>query len=424
MPYVDLFTGDDSASLWYSTNAPDGMVSGFDSSRPTIIMLHPFALDSTWVVNYLDDPRIGLKYNIIAFDSRFSGKSQTKLSGKIDYWVQAADLAYACQILHLPPAHFCAEETESICVALRFSVLFPEMCLSLALITVPPPNEPHFNVTTAEEILRMWGFAESLEDYEHAISEMLSITVGQVLPLSISSFHHFQIVSFWQTTYPPFRRTRFMGLYNLLIHRTPLSPGMLARITQPVLLIHGEKNENRPLKHAEDLKEMLTNAQGVRLAVVRGCAGYLSLLPTSCSILVQFYTKFLGGLSPARSELRSPSIAIPDRMAVALRELAELSGREDIASRSARSCMSFSLVPVEVERKQMDILRSFHHGEREGLSPLDALGRPLRRYTDRYTDHWFSIDVGSDSIAFGVSTHIRVMAAFFTSTQVQRAPAL
>jgi pimeloyl-ACP methyl ester carboxylesterase len=98
MPYIDLFSGDDSASLWYVTNAPGGLVSGIDPERPTIIMLHPVTFDSTWLVNNMDDPRLGVAYNIVAFDSRFSGKSHTRLSGKIDYWVQAADIAYACQV--------------------------------------------------------------------------------------------------------------------------------------------------------------------------------------------------------------------------------------------------------------------------------------------------------------------------------------
>ena len=40
MPYVDLVSGDDYASIWYDTNAPNGNVGGFDPNKPTIVMLH------------------------------------------------------------------------------------------------------------------------------------------------------------------------------------------------------------------------------------------------------------------------------------------------------------------------------------------------------------------------------------------------
>ena len=98
MPYVDLYSRDDFAQLHYITNTASGSVSDFDPAKATIVLLHPFTFDSTWTDSQMEDPRLGGRYNVVAFDSRFSGKSRTKLSGKLDYWVLAADLAYAFQV--------------------------------------------------------------------------------------------------------------------------------------------------------------------------------------------------------------------------------------------------------------------------------------------------------------------------------------
>ena len=94
MPYVDLVCSDDYAAISYTTNAPAGTVSGFDPEKPTLVMLHSLFLDSTWTHPQLDDPRLNGNYNIIVFDTRCTGKSFFRPTGRHDLWVAAADLAH------------------------------------------------------------------------------------------------------------------------------------------------------------------------------------------------------------------------------------------------------------------------------------------------------------------------------------------
>ena len=98
MPYVDLVSGDDYASIWYDTNAPNGNVGGFDPNKPTIVMLHPLFLDSTWLYPQMDDHRLNSQFNIIVFDTRSTGKSISRPTGKYDLWVTAADLAFCFHV--------------------------------------------------------------------------------------------------------------------------------------------------------------------------------------------------------------------------------------------------------------------------------------------------------------------------------------
>jgi hypothetical protein len=98
MPYVDLVSSDDYVSIWYTTNSRHNSVSTFDPTKPTIILLHPFSLDSSWLGHTLGDPRLDEVYNMIAFDLRFSGKTIERPNARLDCWVQAADLAFACEV--------------------------------------------------------------------------------------------------------------------------------------------------------------------------------------------------------------------------------------------------------------------------------------------------------------------------------------
>ena len=94
MPYVDLISGDVYASIWYTTNSPAMTVSGFDPNKPTLVMLHPYFLDSGWTHPQLDDHRLNANFNIIVFDTRTTGKSLFRPTGRYDLWVTAADLAH------------------------------------------------------------------------------------------------------------------------------------------------------------------------------------------------------------------------------------------------------------------------------------------------------------------------------------------
>lgn len=118
MPYIDLVSGDDYASIWYDTNAPNGNVGGFDPDKPTIVMLHPLFLDSTWLYPQMDDHRLNSQYNIIVFDARCTGKSLCRPSGKYDLWVSAADLASCFHVCYCPAISACSVLSEDLASSL------------------------------------------------------------------------------------------------------------------------------------------------------------------------------------------------------------------------------------------------------------------------------------------------------------------
>lgn len=145
MPFIDLLHPSDAVSIWYTSSSQLGTVNSLHPDRPTVVLLHPLYLNSSWLWGQMDDPRLNSAYNLIAFDTRTSGKSMSAPSGMYDTWVQAADLALCFQVrvffsppersrmlnscalvnqhLHLPPVHLVGIETVSVNCAQRFAIL-------------------------------------------------------------------------------------------------------------------------------------------------------------------------------------------------------------------------------------------------------------------------------------------------------------
>ncbi|TFK56031.1 alpha/beta-hydrolase [Heliocybe sulcata] len=391
MPYVDLCSSasggsaaDDFASVWYTTNTNFCCVSSFDPDKPCIMLLHPPALDSTWMNAQMNDPRISSNYNLIAFDMRCSGKSVSRPTGWHDAYVEAADLAFAHQSLQLPPCHIFAVGNQSVPVILRFAALFPEMCLSLTLCAVPPPTELKHVFTALEEMFQSWCYAEDLESLEHAGMEVVRFVCGNDSDMDLAD----ELIAHWTVHYPPTRRSRTIQAMSVVMNRTPMTRREYEAIRCPVLIIQGEYSDTHPVKYGDTLKECLVNADA-RTYVVRGGQGFMSMVPSFANIVNQVFFKFLAARERVPSILGPPAEPIPERMRRALEDLSEFVGEPSIADRDPRSSISFSCCKAEVAQAQMDTIRNYAKGQCDAFNPLGHDGRPIRKYSERIQGHWF-----------------------------------
>ncbi|KAI0079731.1 alpha/beta-hydrolase, partial [Panus rudis PR-1116 ss-1] len=371
MPYVDFKTSLDYASLWYSTNAPYCNVGSFNPDRPTIVILHPFTLDSTWCYPQIDDPRINAEFNVITFDTRITGKSACKFNTKYDLWVAAADLAHAFYHLCLPPAHIFASEV-FVYVALRLSVLFPDLCLSLTLCNVPPQIEKPDVTQNMEDIVRNWCYAEDLPSLEHANKTLLEYSLG-----SVSSAVH--LVGWWQANYPPFRRAQFITLMEVFcLSRDSMTDVELATVRKPVLILQANDNPMYPMKCAKDLQHALINVpNGAMLQTVQGAIGLITL--KRASIVNKFFRKFLDLQTMKPSKLTKPTQHLKETMSAALKVLAELRQDPSIRERDKESPISFSCISDETAQRRRERILEYARDQRKAFSPLGMDGRPLRK---------------------------------------------
>ncbi|KAI0005158.1 alpha/beta-hydrolase [Russula compacta] len=389
MPYVDIAQGNDFASLWYITNSPTGHVSSFDPDKPTIILLHPFFLDSRWLDAQFGDPRLDEDYNLIAFDQRAAGRTLSRPNGKQDSWTDAADLAFACHALWLPPAHIWASETTAANLGIRFAALFPHMVLSLTMLSVPSPTELEAYFHTCDELLHMWAHAEDLDTLEFTLMQIITYIAGPDVSADLAD----EVIAHYETTYPPFNRHRLAQIGNVLMNRVALTKKELAAIRQPCLLIHGDKNQIHPIQHAHNMVADLVNAKGgAKLYTVKGGQGYISVVPTTASVCNRVFLQFLSRLPHAQSELRSRREPLEVYISRALETLAELAGDPSIAERDPISPMSFSRISAAVQRLQVENYMAAAKEARSAFSPLGSDSRPMRKYSERKHDHWFQGD--------------------------------
>ncbi|KAJ6627415.1 alpha/beta-hydrolase [Mycena sp. CBHHK59/15] len=375
MPFVDLHSTDDYASIHYTTNTLFGNVGGFDPKKPLICILPPTFLDVSWLHPQFNDPRLDADYNIIAFDMRVIGRSTCRYSGKHDSWVDAADLAFCHQALQLPPFHILALESISVNCSLRFAALFPEMCLSLALC-----NVLKWIYTAYDELLQTWCWADDLETYEYVAMEALTFTLGPGLTCTI------QLIAHWEMTMPPTKRQRILEQANLILNRTPLPAEAYSNITQPVLIIHVRRFEcTLPRKYAERMAQDLKAV----LYTVKGGGGHLSVLPGTASIVNQVFVKFVSRLPRVGSERVIPTLTVEERMKEALATLETLTGDASVRSRDPNSSLSFCCLSDDLIHQQTDSLVAYRKGESLSYSPLAPNGRPIRKYSERPYDDWF-----------------------------------
>lgn len=377
MPYVDIHSTGDYASIYYTTNSPYGNVSGFDPDKPTLIILHPMFLDSSWLEHQFGDPRLDPHYNIIAFDMRTAGKSTCRNSGRHDSWVDAADLAICHQKLNLPPCHIFALEALAVTCALRFALLFPEMCLSLALCNVPSPTEPKWTQGTMTDVMHAWCFAEDYGSLELAAVDLLNFFIGPNRDADLQD----EVVAYWMKHAPPLKRPWLIETLSVLMNRTALSAEAYAEITQPVLIIHGERNEICPRKHSEALATQLTGSNGgAVIYTVRGASTYLSIIPGSASIVNQTLAKFISRIPHTRAEIVPPEESIPERMQRALKRQGDLLRRRDRGDDTLDpACpLSFSCLSETMVEAQMQLIRSYCADRWSAYNPLGPDGRPLR----------------------------------------------
>lgn len=397
MPYIDFESSDDYASLWYITNSTRGNVGAFRPELPLLLLLHGTYLDSSWLSNQFNDPRLIQSYNMIAIDMRVCGKSSCRPSGRHDSFVEAADIARVHQMLQLPPCHVLAFECLGVNCALRFAALFPELCLSLILCNPPPPTELKWSFMAYDEILQSWAYTEDLDSFERFGLEAVKVMLGNDAHPDLQE----ELVTYWERELPPNRRQRIVEQVNVILNRMPLNRKIYESIRQPVLVVHGENNTLSPIKYAEALVKDLVNSDAL-LYPVKGAGEGFSIIFTKTSVANQVIAKFLARLPPSRTEIRPPSVPLVSVMRRALKRLSDFMDDDSIAERDPYSSLSFCCLLPSAIADQTESLQVFGKGQLLAFNPLGPHGRPIRKVGDRKDEHWFQS--GDDMISYAATS--------------------
>ena len=96
------------------------------------------------------------------------------------------------------------------------------------------------------------------------------------------------------------------------------------------------------------------------------------------SIVNQTLVKFLTRLPRTRSDIRPPSVPVPQRMREALDSLAELTGDSSLTAKDAMCSLHFSCVSAEICKMQVKSRDAYAKDAVYAFCPLQSNGRPIR----------------------------------------------
>ena len=119
---------------------------------------------------------------------------------------------------------------------------------------------------------------------------------------------------------------------------------------------------------------------------LKDSAGYLTVM--NPSIVNQTLLKFLTRLPRVRSDIRPPSVPIPQRMREALNTLAELTGDSSFSGKDGMCPLNFSCVSPEVCKIQSKSRELYAKDSIHAFSPLQSNGRPIRCVETSLTMIW------------------------------------
>ena len=105
-------------------------------------------------------------------------------------------------------------------------------------------------------------------------------------------------------------------------------------------------------------------------------AGYLTVM--NPSIVNQTLVKFLTRLPRARSDIKPPSVPVPQRMREALNTLADLTGDFSFSGKDPMCSLNFSCVSPEICKIQVKSRETYAKDAVYAFSPLQTNGRPIR----------------------------------------------
>ncbi|KAG8907819.1 hypothetical protein FRB99_001992 [Tulasnella sp. 403] len=393
MPFLDL--PKDKISIWYTTNLKGDSIANLDRSKPTILILHGMFLNTRFLAPQFNDPRLNDNFNLIAYDSLSCGKTKNPVSPSHDLWCDAALIAIVSYELKLPNFHLMANGMNPVAAALKFSMLFPNRCLSLSLNSIPGPVDIDWCAKAYADLLQLWSFAPNLEQLEEACMEVAFFLFGENV---LTTEQTDEVVGSWMQAWPPFRRTYLLDVAALISGRVPHTQAEYDRVTCPTFLVTGDSSVVHTVAMAEDLQNALRNVRGgCKLQVIRGNAKggqeCLHLPQSSAGFVNRFLYQFVTTLereNPSTGPNQAPlPKKLSEMMKPALELLAEIHGEPKIKKREAKSMFSFSRAAPEAVKGMEQFIGMFKKDEKNAFSPLGKDGQPLRKFSERHDNQMF-----------------------------------
>ncbi|GAA5976772.1 hypothetical protein JCM5350_007243 [Sporobolomyces pararoseus] len=353
MPYISL---PGSVELYYEQpNSPHDY-----SSKPSLVLIAPSWTNVLALSPYVE--ALKDSYNLTLLELRSHGRSTNPVVAEFDFFVGAADVAFAMEALKLPPSHLFAAGGPAFQTAVKLTLLFPSQVLSLILVGVATFFAEPRNKEAFREVDDVWFSPESSEEFVEVLGAISDFLFGDKRPGEDQVKIKDWLIGTIARKYNPFKG-REVWMASVPNHRHPrLTPELLATIKQPILMIQGERDLAFPIEDIESFTKCFTSAKEMQFQRVSDGPHLLAL--SHPSLVISLMKPFL---SRHNSFSSSP---IPLSHSEALTTLSRIGSDSSITSRDPRNSLSYSLVCAQELRDGQERLEEMLKGERECLLVL------------------------------------------------------
>ncbi|SCZ92693.1 BZ3500_MvSof-1268-A1-R1_Chr5-2g08111 [Microbotryum saponariae] len=332
---------------------------GLNPTAATIVVLTPIWLDCTYLSNMIED--MSPMYNIVAFELRSHGRTfQAQKSPRYDCATAAADIAFAMEILRVPPSHVFANGFAGFRIALKLCKMFPNQVLSYTQAGVGPLFSPREDVKIFKEVIDFWFFPQDPSDFFEAMDAMsqmlLSSDEWDETPELVALKD--RMIGTMIRRYNPYMLLKAHEVARVNLRPCRISPADLADFRHPLLLLHGTSDLCFPPAVIQrDIVDNLVGAHEITWRLIRGAPH--SMLLTHWPQIKEEWMPFLERHPKFSSE------PVPLDRPYALSVVAKLARNASdelpasILARSGNEQTDFSLCTPEEVRQAAEDLQAF-----------------------------------------------------------------
>ncbi|GAA5998059.1 alpha/beta fold hydrolase [Rhodotorula paludigena] len=316
--------------------SPSGSQTNVDPTKPILVVLCPFvSVQASELPQLSPGSPLHDVYQIVAFSPRSHGRTTSDSKPQHDPFVSAADLAFAFEALQLPPSPLFAPG--SICgrIAVAFTILFPHLVTSLALIGMAGRG-----AKASREAFRTLDGSmfnpEEPEDMHETLAELCHSLYNEYISVDESD----KFLNLLLRRYNPRNVVHNYELCRMSYLSFTVPEAAVASIKQPILLLHGDCDRYNSVHDFAEWQQLFTGAYEVDAHIIPD-APHLCWMTSPAEVTSRLSSFLLRHAPPS-----TPSYHPPDFPA-ALRRVAQLTSNAKAAQRNPRSAESFSCLSDE-----------------------------------------------------------------------------
>ncbi|KAG8703226.1 hypothetical protein FRC08_002998 [Ceratobasidium sp. 394] len=256
MPFIKVSSG---IQMHYEIpSCPDRSRPTLDPNKPVVLLLHPRFFDLHFFAPQYHDSRLAKGYNLLAIDHHYHGETKCHIDDKpYDFWQIAKDVLQVLDALKVKKVYAFGNSLGGP-IAVRMCMLQPERVAGLILCAKHPPVE-------TEENLEQYRFLRDAcyERADDGSDKLASDVVHALMYIYFGESPTAQaLVDEWVATsaFRPSNRKLITKIFSSLLDRKPVERSLWAKITCPVLILHGENDVPYPPEVAHDHYAAMPNA--------------------------------------------------------------------------------------------------------------------------------------------------------------------